>query len=111
MNKTFLQPIPELEIKESDLKKEPSLVSSPESLVFKNSEDDYILIQKRGNQFYIPYHGSKEDVEDVLKIWKGNQLNKVYSNVQASKFILISKKDFTVFFESLEKTEEVVNGK
>lgn len=105
----------ELEIKESDLKKEPSLgpTPSPESLVLKNSEDDYILIQKRGNQFYIPYHGSKEDVEEVLKIWEGNQLNKVYSkvNVQASKFVLISKKDFNVFFESLEKTEEIVTSK
>lgn len=111
MNKTFLQPISELEIKESDLKKEPSLgpsqessqEPSPKSLVLKNTEDDYILIQKRGNQFYIPCYGSKEDVQEVLKIWNENQLKKVCSNVQASKFILISKKDFTVFFESLEK--------
>ena len=105
MERAFLQPIPELEIKESDLKKEDSLGPSPKSLVLKNTEDDYILIQKRGNQFYIPYHGSKEDVQEVLKIWKGNQLNKAYSkvNVQASEFVLISKKDFGVFFESLGK--------
>lgn len=80
-------------------------------------EDDYMLIRKRGNQFDIPYHGSKDDVEEVLKIWETNQENqkktikRTPSNIQASQFILVSKKEFEVFFESLGKTERELKGK